>query len=85
MGLREEENGEMRPEIETGRITKPGPFRSAIPCPGLPNFLRPFPGASKWYLHKYVGILKWMYTLKEVTADSRRALFGVRLTTNLGL
>ncbi len=51
---------------------------------GLRNFLRPFRGVSKWYLHAYVGIFEWIYTLKELTADFLRALFGVPLTTHLG-
>lgn len=51
---------------------------------GLRNFLRPFRGVSKWFLAQYVGIFQWGYTLKTVTADFIRALFGLRLTTNLG-
>ena len=51
---------------------------------GLRNFLRPFRGVSKWFLAQYVGIFQWGYTLNTVTADFIRALFGLRLTTNLG-
>lgn len=51
---------------------------------GLRNFLRPFRGVSKWFLDEYVGIFQWIHTLKAVTADFLRALFGLRLTTSLG-
>jgi transposase len=51
---------------------------------GLRNFLRPFRGISKWFVDEYVGIFQWIYTIKAVTADFIRALFGLRLTTNLG-
>ncbi len=51
---------------------------------GLRNFLRPFRGVSKWFLDEYVGIFVWGHTLKTVTAEFLRALFGVRLTTDFG-
>lgn len=51
---------------------------------GLRNFLRPFRGVSKWFLAEYVRIFQGGYTLKTVTANFVRALFGLRLTTNLG-
>jgi transposase-like protein len=51
---------------------------------GLRNFLRPFRGVSKWFLDEYVGIFQWIHAIKVVTADFIRALFGLRLTTNLG-
>lgn len=51
---------------------------------GLRNFLRPFRGVSKWFLDEYVGIFQWIHTLKAVSTDFLRALFGLRLTTNLG-
>ena len=51
---------------------------------GLRNFLRPFRGVSKWYLDEYVGIFQWIATVKAITADFIRALFGLGLTTDLG-
>jgi transposase-like protein len=51
---------------------------------GLRNFLRPFRGVSKWFLDEYVGIFQWIHTLKAVTGDFIRALFGLRLTTDMG-
>jgi hypothetical protein len=51
---------------------------------GLRNFLRPFRGVSKWFLDEYVGIFQWAHTLKAVSSDFIRALFGLPLTTNLG-
>ena len=51
---------------------------------GLRNFLRPFRGVSKWFLDEYVGIFVWGHTLKTVTGEFLRALFGLRLTTVLG-
>ena len=51
---------------------------------GLRTFLRPFRGVSKWFLDEYVGIFVWVQTLKAVTTDFLRALFGLRLTTDLG-
>jgi hypothetical protein len=50
---------------------------------GLRNFLRPFRGVSKWFLDEYVGIFVWAHTLKAVTAEFIRALFGTPLATNL--
>jgi hypothetical protein len=41
-------------------------------------------GVSKWFLDEYVGIFQWAHTLKAVTADFIRALFGLPLTTDLG-
>ena len=51
---------------------------------GLRNFLQPFRDVSKWFLAEYVGNFQWVHTLKAVTADFIRALFGLPLTTNLG-
>jgi len=51
---------------------------------GLRNFLRPFRGVSKWFLEQYVAMFQWGHTLKAITADFIRALFGLPLTTDLG-
>jgi transposase len=44
---------------------------------GLRNFLRPFRGVNKTYLHQYVVIFQWGYNLKEVTGGFIRALVGM--------
>jgi transposase-like protein len=44
---------------------------------GLRNFLRPFRGVNKFYLHQYVVIFQWGYNLKEVTGRFIRALLGL--------
>ncbi len=41
---------------------------------GLRNFLRPFRGVSKWFLHQYVAIFEWAHNLKRVTADFLRSM-----------
>jgi transposase len=41
---------------------------------GLPNFLRPFRGVSKWFLDQYSAIFEWAHNLKRVTADFLRAM-----------
>jgi hypothetical protein len=51
---------------------------------GPRSFLRPFRGVSKWFLDEYVGIFQWGHTLKAVTIDFTRALYGLPLTTNVG-
>ena len=48
---------------------------------GLRNFLRPFRGVSKWFLHQYVAVFEWGYNLKRATADFLRALLGIGPTT----
>jgi transposase-like protein len=44
---------------------------------GLRNFLRPFRGVSKVYLHQYIAIHEWAHNLKEVTLGFLRILCGV--------
>jgi transposase-like protein len=44
---------------------------------GLRNFLRPFRGANKIYLHQYLAAHEWAHNLKEVTLDFVRILRGV--------
>ena len=41
---------------------------------GLRNFLRPFRGVSKWFLHQYVTIFEWAHNLKQVTTSFLRAM-----------
>ena len=41
---------------------------------GLRNFLRPFRGVHKRYLHLYVVMFEWAHNLKTVTEDFLRAL-----------
>ena len=41
---------------------------------GLRNFLRPFRGVSKWFLHQYVVIFEWAHNLKRVTTAFLRAM-----------
>jgi hypothetical protein len=45
---------------------------------GLRNFLRPFRGVNKEYLHQYVAIHQWCYIAKRATGEFIRALLGVR-------
>jgi transposase len=44
---------------------------------GLRNFLRPFRGVNKVYLHQYVGIFEWGLNIKRVTGEFIRALVGI--------
>jgi transposase len=44
---------------------------------GLRNFLRPFRGVTKIYLHQYLAVHEWAHNLKEVTLDFLRILCGV--------
>jgi transposase len=44
---------------------------------GLRNFLRPFRGVNKIYLHQYLAMHEWAHNLKEVTLDFLRILCGV--------
>jgi transposase len=46
-------------------------------CAGLRNFLRPFRGVNKIYLHQYFAVPEWAHNLKEVTLDLLRILCGV--------
>ena len=41
---------------------------------GLRNFLRPFRGIHKKYLHLYVGIFEWSYNLRWIDFDFLRRL-----------
>jgi transposase-like protein len=43
---------------------------------GLRNFLRPFRGVNKIYLHQYAVIFQWGHNLKEVTGGFIRAWVG---------
>lgn len=49
---------------------------------GLRNFLRPFRGVNKEYLHQYVAIFEWSYNVKRATPEFLRAILGVRHHTN---
>ncbi len=49
---------------------------------GLRNFLRPFRGANKTYLHQYVTMFEWGYNVKRATQAFLWALFGVRSATS---
>ena len=44
---------------------------------GLRNFLRPFRGASEWYLDQYVALFPWGHNVKRATEDFLRALRNV--------
>jgi transposase len=44
---------------------------------GLRNFLRPFRGVSKVFLHQYVVMHQWAHNLKTVTLDFLRLLCGI--------
>jgi len=48
---------------------------------GLRNFLRPFRGVNKVYLHQYVAMFEWGYNVKRATPAFLRALLGVGATT----
>lgn len=48
---------------------------------GLRNFLRPFRGLNKVYLHQYVAMFEWGYNVKRATPGFLRALLGVGTTT----
>ena len=48
---------------------------------GVRNFLRPFRGASKWYLAQYVAVFQWGYKLKCVTEEFTRVLLGIPPST----
>jgi transposase len=48
---------------------------------GLRNFLRPFRGVNKAYLHQYVAMFEWGYNVKRATPAFLRALLGVGDTT----
>jgi transposase len=48
---------------------------------GMRNFLRPFRGVSKKYLHQYVAMFEWGYNVKRVNAHFLWALLGVRDVT----
>ena len=44
---------------------------------GLRNFVRPFRGVNKKYLHQYIAIFEWGYNLKTATSQFLRAVLGV--------
>ena len=48
---------------------------------GLRNFLRPFRGVNKAYLHQYVAMFEWGYDVKRATPSFLRALLGVGAPT----
>ena len=48
---------------------------------GLRNFLRPFRGVNKVYLHQYVAIFEWGHNSKRVTPEFIRAMLGVPIST----
>jgi transposase len=49
---------------------------------GLRNFLRPFRGVNKKYLHQYVAMFEWGYNLKRAMLVFLWALLGVRSATS---
>ena len=49
---------------------------------GLRNYLRPFRGVNKAYLHQYVAMFEWSYNEKRATPRFLRALLGVRPPTS---
>jgi transposase len=49
---------------------------------GLRNFLRPFRGVNKAYLHQYVAIFQWAHNVKRATTEFLLALLGVRCHTS---
>jgi transposase len=51
---------------------------------GLRNFLRPFRGVNKIYLHAYVAMFQWAHNLKEATVAFLQILLGRSLSTELG-
>jgi transposase len=48
---------------------------------GLRNFLRPFRGVNKKYLHQYVAMFEWGYNVKQATPSFLWAILGVRSAT----
>jgi transposase len=48
---------------------------------GLRNFLRPFRGVSKSFLHQYVTIFEWAHNLKRVTIAFLRAMMMLPCTS----
>jgi transposase len=48
---------------------------------GLRNFLRPFRGVSKWYLHQYVAVFQWGANIKKVSDEFLRCLLWMPLST----
>ncbi len=48
---------------------------------GLRNFLRPFRGVNKKYLHQYVAMFEWGYNVKRATLVFLRALLGIESAT----
>ena len=48
---------------------------------GLRNFLRPFRGASKWYLAGYVAMFEWSNNLKRATDPFLRRLLNLQRAT----
>ena len=48
---------------------------------GLRNFLRPFRGVNKKYLHQYVAIFEWGYNVKRATMSFLRAMLGMEDAT----
>jgi transposase len=49
---------------------------------GLRNFLRPFRGVNKKYLHQYVALFEWGSNVKRATVEFLHALLGVRHPTS---
>ncbi len=49
---------------------------------GLRNFLRPFRGVNKEYLHQYTAIFQWGYIIKRVNGAFIRSLVGIRDPTD---
>jgi transposase-like protein len=47
---------------------------------GLRNFLRPFRGVSKYFLHQYVAVFNWTYNLKVAVPGVVGALLGMPTT-----
>ena len=48
---------------------------------GMRNFLRPFRGVNKKYLHQYVAMFEWGYNVKRATPSFLWAILGVRSAT----
>lgn len=48
---------------------------------GLRNFLRPFRGVNKIYLHQYVALFQWAHNTKTATDEFLQALLGKHPTT----
>jgi hypothetical protein len=49
---------------------------------GLRNFLRPFRGVNKEYLHQYIAIFQWGDIIKRVNGTFIRSLLGIRDPTD---